>query len=316
MLRIGLVGDAAAEVPASVLAHPALRLLPVKIEIGSNVLLDSKDDTFTREFNRKYLDIKSAEAARSQPMTKDEIKQFYLSELAEGFDHVLGLFVMSSRSQVFQNAFDAASPTIAESMPLRQKIGLKGPLFVEAHDSLCVSSGYGVILSDLVQMLERNVPISMVRERLKELTAHAHTYFAPSQIDFLATRTKARGDKSAGGLAIAAAKLLGVLPIVHAHNGATGPAVKVRGVAKAREHVLSLAIREVQRGLLSPMVMACFSGDPAEIAAMPLWAQLQAVCTQASVYLELRPMSPTASINIGPDALGIGFCARPHSPEL
>jgi fatty acid-binding protein DegV len=316
MLRIGLVGDTAAELPPNLLAHPALTLLPVKINIGDQQFLDRKAPDFTREFNQRYLDIKSAEAARSEAKSSEEIKRFYIEELAQRFDHVLGLFVMSSRSPLFQNAFDAASATIAESMPVRQKAGQKGPLFVEAHDSLTVSSAYGVLLTDLLEQLDRALPVAMMRERLKELCPNAYTYVAPSQIDFLATRAKARGDKSAGAMAIAAAKLLGVLPIVRANNGVTEPTVKLRGVAKARDHVLQLAQREVNRGLLTPHVIAAFAGDPGEIAVMPAWTALQATCAHRGVTLNLLEMSPTTSINVGPQALAIGFCAKPHTPEL
>ncbi len=316
MLRIGLVVDASGSYNANVLAHPALALVPVRLEVDGKAFLDEKNAEFTRSFNRQYLNIRAAEVSRSVSMSEDEIFNFFLSNMSTRFDHVFGMFVMSSRSPLFKQAFAASSRVIAASMPARMKQGLKGPLFVESHDSMNVADGYGVQVQEVLRLIDAGQSAGAVRQRMAAMTKEAYTYVAPSQLDFIATRAKARGDKSAGTMTVLAAKMLGLIPVMMAAGGETKAVAKVRGVDKAREHVLGLARRELAKGLLAPFISASFSGDIALVEALPAWRALAREAQAAAVALTLTEMSPAAAINLGPDSLCVGFLAKPHSPEL
>jgi fatty acid-binding protein DegV len=316
MLRIGVVTDSAAQLPLALLAHPSLRVLPVKIQAEGEVLLDEKDPAQTESFIAQYLDIKKAGNLHSKAFSSDEIRAYYLAHLGTKFDHVFGLFVMGARSPLFKNASDAASEVISQSMAPRAAIGLKGPLFVEAYDSATLTDGLSVLVQDILALVGKGATPGAVRARVNEINPMLYTYVVPSQLDFIATRAKARGDQSAGGLAIAAAKLLGVIPVLLARNGDTGPVVKMRGVEKARDHALNLALREVQRGLKSPFLSVSYSGNLSDITNMPTWQRLVALCNSSAVSLSLKQLSPTNAINLGPDGLSVGFAAVPHSPEL
>ncbi len=316
MLRIGLVIDSAAEVPPSALADASTCLIPVKLQVDDKFFLDSKDPEFTASFNKSYLNIKVAAISQSLPVSTAEIAAFYLSQMATRFDHVFGLFVLSSRSPLFKNASDAASQVIAESMRPRNAAGIKGPLYVEAHDSMNISDGYAVQVLEVQRLMAAGATPAALRARITELSMESYCYVAPSQLDFIATRAKARGDQSAGALAIAAAKLLGVIPIILAHRGDTGPVHRVRGVEKARDHVINLARRELAQGLKAAFISASFSGDIAVIELMASWQKLRAEAAKAGVSVSLKEMSPTNSINLGPEALSLGLVAARHSVEL
>lgn len=43
-----------------------------------------------------------------QPSGEPGIRKFLLERVAVDFDHVFGLFVMSTRSPIFRNAFEAS----------------------------------------------------------------------------------------------------------------------------------------------------------------------------------------------------------------
>lgn len=316
MLRIGLVIDSAAEVPQSALADASTCLLPVKLQVDDKTFLDNKQPDFTSSFNKSYLNVKAAAVSQSVAMTAPEITAFYLSQLATRFDHVFGLFVISSRSPLFTNASQAASSVISQSMASRNAVGIKGPLFVEAHDSMNMVDGYAVQVLEIQRLMASGATPVALRNRITELSAESHCYVVPSQLDFVATRAKARGDQSAGALAIAAAKLLGVIPIILGHRGDTGPVHRVRGIEKARDHVIKLARREMTRGLKAPYISASFSGDVSIIEAMASWQKLRTDAAGLGIGISLKEMSPTNSINVGPDALSVGFVASRHAVEL
>ncbi len=316
MTRLGLVVDSAAELTQDALADPGLTVLPAIINIDGVEHLDGKLPSFTREFNHKYLNVKSAAGAHSSAMSVDDMTRFFVERLATRFDHVFGLFVLSSRSPLFKNASDAASRVIGESVGPRAAAGQKGPMFLEAHDSMNMADGYAVQVQEMQRLIASGESPASIRSKMDALARQSYCYVVPSQLDFIATRAKVRGDQSAGAFSIAAAKLLGVIPVVLAHQGATNPVLRVRGVDKARDHVIALARREIARGLSAPFVSASFSGDPALIEAMPAWQLLQADARRAQIGVSLKQMSPTSAINLGPDALCMGFIASPHAPEL
>lgn len=316
MLRLGIVIDSAADVPQSVLDNPRVRLLPVAIRIGDKTYLDERKPAATRDFNSRLLDMRTAEVSRSMPPGEAEIRKFLLEQISTNFDHVFGLFVMSSRSPIFKSAFEAASRVITDSMPVRMRAGIKGPLLVECYDSMNLFAGYGVQVLEALRLFEAEPLVSNIRTNMQELAKSAYGYLAPANLDYVLTRARARGDNSVGMLGQAAAKMLGIMPILRGWQGKTEAVAKVRGVTAARQHVLNLARREVGRGLLANYVCVSYSGDTADVEALPEYQSLLQEATAKGVTVTLQEMAPTNSVNAGANALSVGFIAQPHPAEL
>ena len=95
--------------PPEVLDNPHVRLLPVGIRIGDRTYIDERKAEATRDFNSRLLDMRTAEVSKSMPPGEMEIRKFLLEQISTEFDHVFGLFVMSTRSPIFKSAFEAAS---------------------------------------------------------------------------------------------------------------------------------------------------------------------------------------------------------------
>jgi fatty acid-binding protein DegV len=114
----------------------------------------------------------------------------------------------------------------------------------------------------------------------------------------------------------AAAKMLGIMPILRGAQGKTEAVAKVRGVAAARQHVLNLARREVGRGLLAKYVCVSYSGNTADVEALPEYQSLLLEAKAKDVTVTLQEMAPTNSVNAGANALSVGFIAQPHPAEL
>jgi DegV family protein with EDD domain len=316
MLRLGIVIDSAAEVPAHVLANPHVRMLPVPIRLGERVYVDERKPEVSRAFNANLLDLKTAENARSLPPAEPEIRRFLLDHISTGFDHVFGLFVMSSRSPIYRNAFEAASRVITDSMPVRMRAGIKGPLLVECYDSQNLFSGYGVQVLEALREFEAEPMVANIRSHMQDLSRSSYGYLAPANLDYLLLRARSRGDNSVGVIGQAAAKVLGILPILRGFQGRTEAVGKVRGELAAKRHVLNLARRELGRGLLAPFVALSYSGDTADIEALPEYRALLKEASGQDVTVALQEMAPTNSVNTGAGALSVGIIAKPHSADL
>ncbi len=316
MQKLGILIDAAAEVPASVLANPRVRMLPISIQIDDKMYLDERKEAFTRDFNSQYLSLRAAEVSQSVPPTSEMIGQYLVNHIAGEFDHVFGLFVASTRSPIFKNAFSAASNAIGATMQQRTKLGIKGPLLVECHDSMNMFSGYGVQVLEALRLFEAEPSVAQIRANIQRFSKNAYFYVAPSQLDFLVTRARSKGDNSVGTFGKAAAKMLGILPILRGYQGATEAVAKVRGLQAAQNFVLDIARRELQRGLLAPFINVSYSGTVETVLSMPAYHQLCAEANAKGVAVSLQETSPTGSINLGPNALGVGFIGQEHAPAL
>jgi DegV family protein with EDD domain len=316
MLKLGILIDASAEVPPSVMANPHVRVLPISIQIDDKQYKDERKEAFTREFNSRYLNMRAAEVSQSVPPSEQLISGFFADHIARDFDHVFGLFVMSTRSPIFKNAFAASSKAIHDTMALRAQAGIKGPLFVECYDSLNAFTGYGVQVMEVLRKFEERQSAATIRASMQNLCKNSYCYVAPSQLDFIITRAKAKGEQSIGKLGQFAAKMLGVIPIVRGHQSTSEAVAKVRGVPAARDHVLNLARRELARGLLAPFINLSFSGDTETVRALAAYDSLCAEAKAKNVTVSLHETSPSSSINLGPDALSVGFIAQAHEAEL
>lgn len=316
MLKIGILIDAAAEVPQAVLDNPHVRLLPIKIQIDNQIYIDARLPSATRDFNSQFLNMRTADVSQSVAPSEAEIRQFFLDHIACDFDHVFGLFVMGSRSLIFKNAMAAASKCITDSMPVRSKVGIKGPMFVECYDSMNLLGGYGVQVMEALREFDAETSMAAIRSHIQMLSGNSYVYVAPSNLDFIMTRAKAKGDNSVGKLGAMAAKMLGIMPVLRGFQGNTEAVAKQRGVAAAQDYVFNLTRRELARGLLAPFVNMSYSGQVEDVLRMPQYAALKAECAQRNVQLSLQEMSPATSINMGPNALSSGFFANPHKPDL
>jgi fatty acid-binding protein DegV len=316
MLKLGILIDATAEVPQAVLDNPHVRLLPIKIQMDGQTFIDARVPNATRDFNSQFLNLRAAEVSQSVAPSEAEIRQFFLERIACDFDHVFGLFVMGSRSPIFKNAMAAASKCITDSMPVRNKVGIKGPLFVECYDSMNALGGYGTQVMETLREFDTETSMAAIRNHMQELSGKSYTYVAPSNLDFILTRAKAKGDNSVGKLGAMAAKVLGIMPVLRGFQGHTEAVAKQRGVPAAQDYVFNITRRELQRGLLAPFVNMSYSGNVEDVLRMPQYRVLKTECEAKNVQLNLQEMSPSTSINMGPNALTSGFIATPHPPEL
>jgi hypothetical protein len=65
--------------------------------------------------------------------------------------------------------------------------------------------------------------------------------------------------------------------------------------------------------LLVPALCVSYGGELSELAALPGYAELQAVCAEANVKLYESAMSITGMVNMGVGAVTLGYAAESDS---
>jgi DegV family protein with EDD domain len=308
-----LVADASCDIPASALAHPQLRVLPVHVFVGDKKISDHRDPTATQRFYRECLNSPSATGGRSEPMTIDEMVAAFNLQLALNFDEILGVFVASSRSAIYQRAKSAVTRARIDSFAARARAGKLAQLQADCVDSQAFFAGYGVQVMDLLDLVDKGAGISDLIARQREIAPQTYAYMAPGDVGYVLQRAALKGDKSVSALAGFAAKALSITPILCGHMGNTEPVGRKLGKLKAREAVIEMGLRMLKNKLLlSRHICFSYSGKLKDIENMASYQTLCADAAQAGQQVHLIAMSMTASVNVGPDALVLGVLAKPH----
>jgi DegV family protein with EDD domain len=300
--------DAACDLPHALIADGMLKVLPVAVEVGGAHFDDVRDPAATLRFHRDVLSqANAATAGRSTPPTSPQIAQFLQTQFANA-NQVIGLHVTSTRSTIFVNARQAANKVRMLTYADRVRSGNGQQLMLDCVDSLGLFAGYGVQAIEMLELARAGATYDALLARLALNAQHAHTYAAPQALEFVVERARSKGDQSVGDFAAMAGKLLNIIPIVHGHRGETAPVGRQFGKDAARRWLFGLAERQItERKLTSRHVVLSFSGDVNEVHAMPGFAALQKTAINANVELHTAQMSMTNAINIGPNALTVGF---------
>jgi DegV family protein with EDD domain len=311
-----LVVDASCDLPAAMLQHPQLRLLPVRVMVGDKEIIDRREPEVIKKFYRESLNSPQAAGGRSEPMTVDEMVAAFGREIALNFDEGLGVFVAASRSAIYSRAKQAVARARVSSYTPRLQAGKTKPLQVDCVDSQAFFAGYAAQVMDLMDMVQEGQGIQSIMERQRFTVGQTYAYMAPGDVAYILHRASLKGEKSVSGLAAFAAKQLSITPILRGHCGETAPVARKFGRAKAQQALFNMAQNMMQQKLLlSKHVCFSYSGALPDISALPGYNALQDHAKEHKVQVHLAPMSITGSVNVGPDALVMGVVAKDHTVD-
>jgi fatty acid-binding protein DegV len=308
-----LVIDASCDLPATELKHPQLRLLPVHVVVDSGTIIDRRELPVIEQFQIDKLRSPRASEGHSEPMSVDDMVSAFDREIALQFDEGLGVFVAGSRSAIYSRAKQAVARVRLVSYTKRLHAGKNKPLRVDCVDSQNLFAGYAAQVMDLLDLVKEGQGIEAVMERQRATAGRTHAYMAPGNVAYILHRASLKGEKSVGELAAFAAKTLSITPIIHAHLGETQPIARKFGRAKAQAALFNMARNLLAQDLLlSKHLCFSYSGALADIAEQSAYKELLVLAQKRSVSVHLAPMSITGSVNVGPDALVLGFIAKDH----
>jgi DegV family protein with EDD domain len=309
-MRIGVVIDAACDLPRSFIDQHGIEVLPVRVHFGDREFVDVRDANATMAFYRHYLANKEV-VAETEPLSADEIRDLFLDQYVLKYDHVLVITVTSSRSPIFENATKASFAILNGYKERRKQANVEGPFSLRVLDSKTLFTGQGVLVYEALRLLkEGQLSFDQLRPAVENFTQYVHAYLVPEDLIYVRTRARAHGDRSVSWLGYQLGTLLDIKPILQAYRGQTGPVAKVHGFSTAVGQMLDMAITEIKRGLRTNVVCMSYAGNPEVIKQLPAYKNFAKVADAHGVELLLTVMSITAGINMGPGSFAIGYAAQ------
>lgn len=310
-MRIGLVVDAACDLPKAFLDQHKVALLPITLRIGDHTFHDNRDPAVTQTFYREHFGQRGQDA-ETAPVTMEQIRDLFLQRLVLEYDHVLVLTLAGSRSPVHENATQAAHAILTACRPVRESAGLHAPFSVRVVDTRNLFAAQGVTAVEAARLVRAGTGFAEVVARIEALAERTYGYMLPQDLYFLQARAQKKGDRSVGWLAAAVGNALDIKPILRGHAGETRVVGNVRGFEEGARRLFDFAARRVRDGLLAPTVCVSYGGELKDLEALPGYAELAEACRAGKVELFASVMSMTGAINVGEGALALGFASEAH----
>lgn len=310
-MRLGMLVDAACDLPRAFIAQNPIRVLPIPIRVGDRELVDVRDEEDTKAFSQRILAARITDA-QIQPYTEDQLEALFLERLVLDFDYVICLTIAAQRSPIFERAQKFSFQILTKYKPLRQSAGMPGPFAMRVFDSRNMFAAQGVQVMELARLIRADTPVTRIFRRMEEIIPETYGYIVPSDLHYLHARERQHGDRSMGFIGYRLGNALDVKPIACCFRGETRSVARVRHFAAAAERVFANVTREIERGLLVPFVNLSYGGDWTALAQLPGFVALTRAASVRGVEVHWSHLSMTAGVNVGPGALTVGIVAQPH----
>lgn len=310
-MRLGLLVDAACDLPREFIARNPIRVMPIPIRGGNREQVDVRDEAETKEFFERVL-AAGVTDVDSLPYSEEQLEALFLERLVLDFDYVICLTISAHRSPIFERAQKFSFQAITKYKPLRQAADVPGPFAIRVFDSRNLFAAQGVQVMELARLIRADTPVSRIFHRLEEIIPQTYGYMVPSDLKYLHARARNHGDRSMGPMIYALGNALDLKPVVRCMRGQTGLVAKVRHFTAAAERVFANVTREIERGLLVPFVNLSYGGDWTALAQLPGFVALSRAASLRGVEVHWSHQSMSAGVNLGPGALSVGIVAAPH----
>lgn len=310
-MRIGIITDAACDLPNDFIEREKITILPVTVQIGQAVLADVRNEEATMSFLGGETGARAFEA-ETTPFTVQQVHDLFLTKLVLDYDYVFCITTTRTRSGIHDNAVQASYTILSDYKSVRSASGSNTPFALRVLDSQSVFAGVGIPVIEAVRMRAAGESPPRIRARLEEVAIKTHAYMVAPDLNYLRNRIKQRGDKSVSFLSAALGTALDIKPILHCNQGETGPVAKVKGFAAASRKLFEFTAERVASGLLVPAINLSYGGALDEMRALPGYQHLRDVCKDRGVDVFESFMGLSGLVNVGKGALVVGFAAQPH----
>ncbi|THF62918.1 DegV family EDD domain-containing protein [Pseudothauera nasutitermitis] len=311
-MEIGLVVDAACDLPPAFLAEQGVEVLPIGIRLGERQMEDVRDPERTAAFYRERLDRRTELHAQSRPLEPAEIEAVVLERWATRYDHLVCMTITASRSPIYAHATRAALTVGTRAREVRRAAGLPLRWGATVVNSRSMFAGQGVLAWEAARLRAAGSGLGELEQRLLGLAEHIHAYLVADDLYFILHRAARKGERSVNWASYALGNLLDVKPILHCHRDSTEPVAKARGFEAGARRLFDNVLAQCTAGLEVPCVCLSYAGDLARLERLEGYAGFRAALQTQGVALLVSQMSKTGAINVGIGSLCVAFAAARH----
>lgn len=314
-MRIGVVVDSTCDLPESYFTDQNIRILPISIRLGDELMVDERSAQESRRFFAETLSAKGADA-ESVPYSSEQIRTVFLERLVIDYDLVFCITVSSKHSPIFDNATSAAFGILKHYREVRAKAGVPGPFSMRVIDSKTLFAGTAVLVDEAVRMIGQNIHPNQIRLKIDEMIPNVCGYMVPADLGYVRDRGFKKGTRksladSMRGLGLTVGSALAMHPVIRVHGGEENPAALHRSYEKSVRRMLEHIAGRIRAGkLMSSSVCLSYAGDVRRVPGMDGYAELEKAAREHDIGLRLATMSATGAVNVGPGCLFVAYAGE------
>ncbi len=280
MPRVGIVTDSTCDLTPDELASMDVRMVPLKVLIGDETMLDWVD-LMPKEFYERLAS--SAVLPKTSQPTPAEFLAVYRSLAEAGCDSIVSIHLTAELSGTVSSATMAAADC---------------PVPVHIVDTKKVSQALGLVVMAAAEARSAGMEGADVAARAHDVAESTRLYFVLDTLDYLVKGGRAG---KAQGLA---ASLLNIKPVLQMNSdGIIEPFKKAKGRKKALSELAAhVAAESREKGKLRVALLHACSADEA--------GDLRAELIAAGTDMEIAGVGLVGAVvgtYAGPDAVGCAY---------
>ncbi|MFZ5652314.1 MAG: DegV family protein [Bacillota bacterium] len=230
MRRISIVTDSTADLPEDIVKRYNITVVPLKVFLGQEVLLDGVEITPDQFFRRQ---VAGEISSTSQPSPAEFVD--YYKPMADAGSHIISIHISGHLSGTVQSA------NLARTM-----LKYDG---LEVVDSGVTSVALGLLVLNAARAVEAGRSKEQVMAMIEEMKREIKVYFMVDSLEYLQ-----RGGRIGRAQAFLGT-LLNVKPILMLEGGLICPFEKARGRSKALGRLLSIQKEKFGEGGIQAWVV-------------------------------------------------------------
>ena len=283
MAAIRFVADSTSDLaPGWAEAH-GVRIVPLKVIFGDEVLVDGVDITAAAFYERMRTTTRNP--TTSQP-TPAEFETAFRAAAADGAS-----VICTTISAEMSGTYGAAM-TARESLP---------DLDIHVIDTRTVSLGHTAVLEAAIECAESGAPLQDVLNHVEEVMRRQRTIFTVETLEYLR-----RGGRIGGARALLGS-VLNIKPVLQILDGRIEPFDRVRTYARALDRICDEVISATgEAGRPARVVLG--QGDKLEDTRMIA----RRLAPHADGEIEINDIGPIVGCHAGPGTVGLSFYLPPR----
>jgi len=281
---VAIVTDSACDLPADVLIHHNIQVVPLLVTFGTDTYVDkitiNADDFYRR------LAATPEQPTTSQPAPGD-FQRVYAS-LRGNYHHALVVCLSSALSGTYQAALAGARVFNEANEGLR----------VEVVDSRLVTGALGLVVLAAAEAAERGGDIEVVRRAAETAARNTRLFISVDTMEYLV-----RGGR-VSPLRGAIARVLRLKPVLTISPGGKAvPAARSFGGRHARRKLIDLLEREVDGSSVGLHFLVGHAAAPESAR----WYASEIKSRFGVTDVPIVAVSPVLGAHAGPGAVGVAF---------
>lgn len=285
MKKVAIITDSGSDISYEDEKRLSIEILPFKIAMGEESYVSRID--FDNEKFYKMLDEFDGLPATSQ-ITTFQFQDLYEEKASEGYTDLVLVLINAEGSATFKNA------VYAKQLFFEENPKYEGKINIHLFDSRSYSLGYGEVVVEAAEMLQKGVELEQVLTHIQDKIERNVVYFGMYSLKYAA---------KSGRIPSAAAfvgEALGLKPIMRICDHKIATAKKAHGEKRLVPMIVESVLKDMEPNTPYTLV---YGNDSSVLAP------IERLMTEAVGYPPVRKFQIGAAIavNAGPKVVGVSY---------